>query len=71
MTLNQFKTQLRSDIDRVIQAHGGAKALSLALGQSKSYVSKVVERDNLSGLVKLHNLCNQFSKLKDEKLEGN
>ena len=56
MTHTQFKTQLRSDIDKAIEIQGGAKALSLALGQSKSFVSKVMERNNLSGLVKLHNL---------------
>jgi len=59
MTPTQFKTQLRSHIDQAIQTHGGAKALSLALGQSKSFVSKVMERNNLSGLVKLHNLVKQ------------
>lgn len=58
MTPNQFKTQLRSDIETAIQTHGGAKALSLALGQNKGYVSKVLERDKFSGLVKLHELIN-------------
>lgn len=56
MTPNQFKTQLRSDIEKAIQSKGGAKALSIQLGKSDSYVSKVLERNGVSGLVKLHNL---------------
>ncbi len=56
MTPTQFKTQLRSDIDKAIQTYGGAKDLSLRLGKSPSYVSKVLERNSFSGLIKLHAL---------------
>ena len=66
MTPNQFKTQLRYDIETAIKTHGGAKALSLAIGQSKSFVSKVMERNNLSGLAKLHNLIKNFETLNEK-----
>jgi len=57
MTPNQYKTQLWADIQKTInETKGGAKTLSVKLGKSKSYVSKVLERNNTSGLIKLWNL---------------
>lgn len=60
MTPNQFKTQLRSDINKAIQSKGGAKALALHLGKSPSYVSKVLERNSFSGLHKLSELIEEI-----------